>query len=221
MTSVSSRVLLFVVAMAAVACSSQAVPPPQGDDYPDPTPINAKEFLRLEAVRTAVGIFDVDPKSVTPCELEIPEPPAGGTVQGRWRPGQVGLMTNGDTWFPSQQPQLGLPFIVSVPSEDPQSTFYEITQYDLEAQDAELRALGFTGQPLALKCGEMRILKFQAGGERMTIDELSRDGTTLEEMKQILTETAKLEPILEPNRIVGFNNGAEPPDTCTTAPCDG
>jgi hypothetical protein len=91
----------------------------------------------------------------------------------------------------------------------------------LEAQDAELRTLGFTGQSLGLKCGQTRIFKFQSGGGGMRVDELSRDGTTLEEMKQILTETAKLEPILETNRIVDFNNGAEPPDTCTTAPCDG
>jgi hypothetical protein len=216
----ASSVSLFTVVIAAVACSSQVVTP-QGDDYADPRPINAKEFLRFEAVRTAVGIFDVDTTELTPCELEIPEPPAGGTVHGQWRPGQVGLLTNGDTWLPPQQPKLDLPLIVGIPSDETQSTLHEIYQYDLEAQDAELRVLGFTGQPLALKCGEMRVFKFQVGGERMTIDDLSRDGTTLEEMKQILTETAKREPILEPNRIVDFNNGAEPPDTCTTAPCDG
>jgi hypothetical protein len=167
----------------------------------DLRPLDAKAHVRGHAEAGAVAIIGAP--AFIPCELRYPMPPATAVIESISAP-KFMYLKEINLWLPPLQGVVDLPVVV----EDPGSgsiplSFARLRIVDLGAQDVVLRSEGFVGDTLELLCsGESfdKVLTFA----RWSIEELTKDGTTLDDMKAIAAETAKTAPIVDENRIVTY-----------------
>jgi hypothetical protein len=219
MTSVF-RCFSTVLCVVAAGCTPTDAPKPprtplSGDSVVWPT-IDVKERIGYWAQITAVALIDYEPDRLTTgCTLEIPTPPPGWTVKPGYAPNELRLFApqQGDVWLPPNQPPMQLPQVVQpFGVENPNLLLAGFIKQDLVAQDQGLREIGFTGDPLALNCGGQKHYQYVESGIVLSDTDLLSDGTTLDEIKELLTEVAGMPPMLNPNRVISINTNTEPPN---------
>jgi hypothetical protein len=202
MTSAFNAMFPLLLMTTLVGCAPQA--PGLTDNRP---PKDAKELVRVRAAMSAVVIFDVAPNRRTACTLDVPTPPPGVSITVGWGSPENALFepVPGDVWVPPNQPQLDLPIMVTNYGrvDDPPLSFGAIGETDLRAENERLKEAGFTGTPLGVTCNGVQHQHFQRFGAVESIEELGRDGTTLEEIKAILTDVAVHAPEIKETPLIG------------------
>jgi hypothetical protein len=202
MTSAFNALFSLLLTTTLLGCMAQE--PGLTDNRP---PRDAKEFVRGLAAMSAVAIFDVAPSRRTACTLDVPTPPPGVMITVGWDSTENALLEPApdDVWLPPQQPQLELPIMVTNYGrvDDPVLAFGLIGEVDLGPENERLKEAGFTGTPLGVTCNGIQHQRFQRFGGFESIEELGRDGTTLEEIKAILTDVAVHAPVIKETPLIG------------------
>jgi hypothetical protein len=201
MTSVFNAVFPMLLVTTLAGCALE--PPILTDSRP---PQNAKEVVRGNAAMWPVAIFDVSPSRRTPCTLNVPTPPPGVSIRVGWDSTDNALFepASNELWLPPRQPQLELPIMVANYGrvDDPPLAFGGLIEVNLGPENERLSEAGFTGTPLGVTCNGIEHQRFLRLGAFESIEELGRDGTTLDEIKAILTEVAVQTPRLKETPLV-------------------
>jgi hypothetical protein len=202
MISVSKCVYFAMLPVFVLGCEPDIL----NDDL-TPQIYDSKYILSVTAKSAAVALGGFS-EQITECTVTGPRPTFPDLVSFEFH--SLSMTQPLDFWLPPNQPPLeDIPFAGTFHSVRNPKSFYSFEKFDVGGARQLAIDSGFEGEPLRVECGGVEINSFYRSSEINSVEELTRDGTTEEDMKRILTENGFTAPRVYSEALWDYQTATE------------